>query len=99
MSMQATGRTFRAILRALLAASEGKKVLVLCPRQPAAYRFITDCWDTLGVCGICGDEIARTSRVEIRIYGGSITAVSVIGLHPQELRGRPDITIIDDSIP
>jgi len=94
--MRATGRTFRAILKAALALSGGEDTVVVCINYTEAARFIKEVSKILHLQGITSHPLASVDKYSIRFMDTHLTAVTVHDRNSPAFKGRRYTNIIED---
>ena len=75
--MRATGKTFRAVLNATLALSEGHNMIVVSLNYTEASRFIREVLDILDTHGIVNHPLLSYTKYSIRFMDTELRTISV----------------------
>ena len=94
--MRATGRTFRTVLNAALALSEGQNMVVVCINYSEAQRFIQSVLRIFDTQGIVEHPLLTHTKYHIKFMDTHLTTISVHDRNSPAFKGRGNIVILED---
>ena len=96
--MRQTGRTFRTVLAAALALSNGRDTMIVCRDDMMARYTMDKVRDVLHTFGIMDHDLLTHTRRTVTFMDTTIKAVTIYETNSPAFKRNRDIEVIHDDV-